>query len=543
MGPLDTGIVLVYLAATLALSALLARRQHDDADYYVGARRLPWWALALSVLATQSSANSFLGIPAYVALVPGGGLNWLQYELALPLAMLGVLLLLAPALRALGLISVYEYLELRFDRRTRLVLAAVFLLSRALATGVALYAAALVVQAVTGLPLPWAIVALGGITVVYDTLGGMRAVVWTDVLQMAVLAAGLGLCLVLAWQQAGGVQAVLASHLSAEPARLQVLGPGLGLGDGAAAPMWGFFFGGLVLYASYYGVDQSQAQRTLAAASVADAQRVLLANGLLRLPLTLAYMALGLGLGAVLLQDAGLRQAMASQRPDALVPTFMASHLPAGLRGLLAAALLAAAMSSLDSALNSLSAVTLRDFVAPHLAPKHHLRAGRAVTVAWGVAITGFAFATEGLGRTVVETINRVGSLFYGPLLAAFLCGLLFRRVRGGQVLAGVAVGLAANLALAYGLGPQWFWMWWNLSGLVVAAFTTLALALAWPGPAPLAAAGTVPGWTGLRAQWRQQRGTAAALSLATVLLFAAATAAPALLQRLALPTSATPGA
>ncbi|HSQ71555.1 MAG TPA: hypothetical protein VLM87_03970, partial [Rubrivivax sp.] len=153
MSALDWTIIVAYLAGTLGLSAWLARAQNSPADYYVGGRTLPWWALALSILATQSSANSFLGIPAFVALVPGGGLTWLQYELMLPLAMVFIMLVLVPVLRGLSLISVYEYLERRFDRSTRHVLSVVFLLSRGLATGVAVYAAAVVVQVCTGLPL------------------------------------------------------------------------------------------------------------------------------------------------------------------------------------------------------------------------------------------------------------------------------------------------------------------------------------------------------------------------------------------------------
>ncbi|MCU0764431.1 MAG: hypothetical protein MUF76_16215, partial [Hydrogenophaga sp.] len=196
----------------------------------------------LSILATQSSANSFLGIPAYVALVPGGGLNWLQYELVVPLAMLVVMLVFVPVLRGLQLVSVYEYLERRFDSATRLVLSAVFLLSRGLAAGVALYAAALVVQVCTGLPLVWCVVGMGMVTLVYDTMGGMRAVVWTDVVQMGVLLLGIVVCGVYAWQAAGGGAAILASLA---PERLAAVELAHGLGDGARAPVWGFVVGGL----------------------------------------------------------------------------------------------------------------------------------------------------------------------------------------------------------------------------------------------------------------------------------------------------------
>ncbi len=511
MSGLDWWVIAAYLGGTLGLSAWLARRQTTAADYYVGGRTLPWWALAISILATQSSANSFIGIPAYVALVPGGGLTWLQYELMLPLAMIVVMVVFVPVLRGLGVISVYEYLECRFDRRTRLALSMVFLLSRGMATGVALYAAALLVQVCTGLPLAWAIVLTGGITVVYDTLGGMRAVVWTDVIQMLVLLGGVGLCASIAWDLAGGGAAILAAQ---DPSRLAAIEWAHGIGDGARAPLWGFVAGGLVLYISYYGVDQSQAQRTLSATNVAGAQRALVLNGMVRFPLTLAYAALGLAIGAVALKLPALREAVPANRLDLLVPLFIERHVPSGARGLLVAAILAAAMSSLDSALNSLSASTLRDFVEPRVGTAGALRAGRWVTALWGVLIVGFAFAAGGLASSVVEGINRIGALFYGPLLAAFACGILDRRSRGPAVLAGVVAGLGTNLGLAAGLGPTVFWMWWNITGLVVAVIVTgLASRLMAP-PNPSQLIGTTLDATAIRRSLRQQRGSIGLLLL-----------------------------
>ena len=509
MTELDWWVIGLYLAGTLGLSAWLARRQETAADYYVGGRALPWWALAISILATQSSANSFIGIPAYVALVPGGGLTWLQYELMLPLAMIFVMLVLVPVLRGLGVISVYEYLERRFDRRTRWVLSVVFLLSRGLATGVALYAAALLVQVCTGLPLAWAIVLTGGITVIYDTLGGMRAVVWTDVIQMAILVGGIGLCVAIAWDLAGGGAAIVELQ---DPARLAAIEWAHGVGDGARAPLWGFVAGGLVLYISYYGVDQSQAQRTLSATGIPSAQRALVLNGIARFPLTLAYAGLGLAIGAVARKEPALRDAIPPNRPDLLVPRFIELYVPSGARGLLVAAILAAAMSSLDSALNSLSAATLRDFVEPHLGPARTLRAGRLVTLVWGVAIIGFAGLASGLSTSVVESINRVGALFYGPLLAAFLCGILDRRARGPAVLAGVAAGLALNLWLAYAMGGQLFWMWWNVTGLVVAAGVTLLGSRMMAPPTPEQLVGTTIDAAALRRAFGSQRGGVALL-------------------------------
>jgi SSS family solute:Na+ symporter len=274
--------------------------------------------------------------------------------------------------------------------------------------------------------------------------------------------------------------------------------------------MWGFVVGGLVLYVAYYGVDQSQVQRQLAAPSVEDAQRALLFNGLARFPLTLLYCGLGLAVGAVYWASEPLRAAVPDGRLDYLVPRFIELHLPAGVRGVLVAAILAAAMSSLDSALNSLSAATLRDFVEPHLgrdAPEsRRLLASRLVTAGWGVAIVGFGLLVGDLATSVVEGINRIGALFYGPLLAAFGCGILDRRARGPAVLAGVAAGLTLNAALASGLGAQLFWMWWNVTGLVAAAGVTLGLSRLMPPPSPAQLEGTTLDATALRRAWAASR-------------------------------------
>jgi SSS family solute:Na+ symporter len=486
VSPLDAAVVGAYLLAVLVLSAWLGRRQTSGDDYHVGARGLPWWALGLSTMATQSSANSFIGIPAFVALVPGGGLVWLQYELALPLALLVVMAVFVPVFRGLGLVSIYEYLELRFDRATRLWLAAVFLLSRAAATAVALYAAAVVVEVLTGLSLGWSVALTGGATVLYGMLGGMRAVVWSDVLQMGVLLAGLLACIGFALHALGGPAAALATVAEAAPGRLVALGEGHGLGDGARAPAWGFLVGGFVLYLAYYGVDQSQVQRQLSAASVADARRALMFNAVARFPLTLLYALLGLALAAVWASSPELRAAVPPQRLDFLVPRYIELHLPVGLRGLLVAAVLAAAMSSLDSAVNSLSAATLRDFGERWVTPARELLFSRLLTLAWGAVITGAALQVGGWSSTVVEGINRVGALFYGPLLAAFACGLLDRRARGPAMRAGVLAGLGANLLLWLGLGSAVFWMWWNLAGLLVAVLVTALLSRWMPGPPPL---------------------------------------------------------
>ncbi|MEM9192368.1 MAG: sodium/solute symporter [Myxococcota bacterium] len=484
---LDWVVLGTYLAAMVGLSVWLSRGQSTADDYYVGGRNLPWWAVAISTMATQSSANSFIGIPAFVALKEGGGLTWLQYELAVPLAMIVVMIFLIPFFRDLKLVSVYEYLEMRFDRPTRLTMSAVFLISRGLATGVGVYASAVVVNVCIGLPVWACILLIGAVTVVYDTLGGMAAVVWSDVIQMIVLLGGLVACIVYAVGESTFGELVEGF----DPERLTGIDPGHGFGDESGAPVWGFLVGGLVLYISYYGVDQSQAQRELSAPTTRDTKRSLVFNGLARFPLTILYMFLGLAIGGAYHASPELQAAVPPDHLDYLVPVFVLERLPAGLTGLIFAAILSAAMSSLDSALNSLSAATMRDFVEPYAAgpaegrAERMLRYGKITTVVWGVVMTGFAFFVGGISDTVVEGINKLGAFFYGPILAAFLVGILDRRSRGPAVIAGVVAGVGLNVILWLWFDTALYWMWWNVSGLVAGGLVTIVASRAMAPPNP----------------------------------------------------------
>lgn len=452
------------------MSYAFARRQHDGEDYFLAGRTMRGSTLAISILANQASAVSLVGAPAFVALREGGGLRWLQYELALPLAMLILIVVLLPALRSVPGSSIYQYAEQRFGRRTRQALAGSFLLSRGLSLGVILYASALVASTALGWPIAWSILAIGLFSVAYTSLGGLAADVWSDVAQFILLWGGTlvaaGYVLVH-----GGPDLLHAIPVSrVRPLVLDATG----LHDGTTFAFWPMLFGGVFLYLSYYGCDQSQAQRLLAARSNADAKRALVWNGLLRFPLVLTYCLFGLLLAGLLRVDARFAAEMATRPADSLVPTFMMGYLPTGLRGLLLAAILAAAMSSIDSALNSLAAVTLED-VAGIPPERQPVWLSRGVSLGWGVfaVASGIVFARSGNG--VLETINLIGSAFYGPVLAVFTLGVLTPRLTGNTPLVGLVAGLLANVALAR-LAPGVSWLWWNPAGFVTTCGVTLAV-------------------------------------------------------------------
>lgn len=478
MSSIDWLIIGMYMLAMIALGFYLGRNQRDIEAYYVGERKFKWWMVGISTMATQTSAISFISIPAFVALKQNGGLSWLQYELAVPLATIVIMVFLIPFFRQLQLVSIYEYLERRFSAGVRLTVSLVFLVSRGLGTGIALYAAAIVLSVCSGLPLYATILLLGVATIIYDAAGGIRAVVYSDVIQMLVLVLGLLACVLYAAELAGGFGEIF----NAMPAeRTRPIEMTTGLGDAAQVPFWAFLIGGFFLYISYYGTDQSQAQRGLSAASATEAKQALLLNGLSRFPLTLLYVLLGVAMYAAYQHSPQLQSSVPAHRPDYLVPYFIVTELPAGLRGLLFAALLSATMSSLDSALNSLSAVTVRDFVEPRLRDRSTLfYLSKVITVAWGCLITGFAFVVGDISDTVIEGINKIGSAFYGPVLATFLLAITARRVHAAAAICGIVAGVSTNIVLWTGF-ENIHWMWWNLFGFAAAAGVALTVSMLKP--------------------------------------------------------------
>jgi len=482
MSALDLGIVIVTLLGLVVLAGQLARRQHDTADYYLGGRGLPAWSLGLSLAANQVSAISLVGAPAFVALRDGGGLGWLQYELAVPLSLAALVIWGVPFLRRAHGADIYSVVEERLGRGARRFLAAMFLLGRGLGAGVILYTSSLVVDACSGWGISISLLVVAGVAVSYTGLGGLVADVFSDVFQLALLWGGtLVASGYLAWRLLP--QGRLLAGL--DRSRLVALDfSGHGLGDGATFAFWPMIIGGFFLYLSYYGCDQTQAQRILAAGSDRAAQKALTIAALIRFPLVLTYCFFGLLLGSLLVADPVFAQRLSGQPADALVPQFIVGYLPMGLLGLAVAGILAAALSSLDSALNSLSAVTLAELVPKTTRTESRISLlwARIGTLAWGLWATGFAWWFSQGQETVIEMVNRVGSLVYGPILAVFLLAWGSRRATGRAAVLGGLLGVGANLLLS-ALAPGVSWLWWNplgcLTTLLVGHFFPIGKAVA----------------------------------------------------------------
>ena len=474
MSPLDLSIVVLSLVGLVVLAGWLARRQRHTADYYLGGGRLPAWALGLSLAANQVSAISLIGAPAFVALRPGGGLGWLQYELAVPLAMAALVVWGVPFLRRAAGAEIYTVVEARLGPGARRLLAAFFLVGRGLGAGVVLYASSLVVDACTAWGFSTSLLVVGTVAVAYTALGGLTADVISDVLQFGLLwGATVVVTVVLGLRMAG--RGLLTG---VDPARLVILDLSHhGLGDGATFAFWPMLIGGFFLYLSYYGCDQTQAQRILAAADADQARRALTVASLVRFPLVLTYCLFGLMLAAFLAATPDFAQTLQGRPPDALVPQFLVTYLPTGIVGVVVAGILAAALSSIDSALNSLSAVVVEEFSTPALRrdPARQLRWARIATIGWGVAATTAAWFFSRAGETSIELINRVGSALYGPVLAVFLLAWRSRRADQWSAVAGAVAGLLANLALA-AWAPGISWLWWNVVGCGVTLVVGVAL-------------------------------------------------------------------
>ena len=478
MNSLDFAIVFLYILALLAIGLFLNSRQKSKEDYFLGGRSIPWWASGISTMASQLSAVSFISAPAFVALKDvntGGGLRWLSYEFGVPLAMLFIIVFLIPAYHKSGVISIYEFLEERFDRKTRTLVSVFFQISRGLATGVLLHASGLVCAIFFGESDPtqfWPyVLAIGLVTITYGTFGGIRAVVISDTIQMGVLLVGLIVLSVIGLSQLGSTGAVFSAY-SGELERLKILEFSFGLETNDNFGFFPMLIGGFFLYVAYYGCDQSQVQRELSVGGVEDIRKSLLLNAFLRFPVTLLYCGMGLIIGAVAIYNTEFLAQIPKDKPDYLVPMFILEYLPHGLKGFIFVAIIAAAMSSLDSALNSMSASSVRDVYQTHFDSNANeeklLRVSKLFTVAWGLTCTGFAFIVPYISSSIIVAINKVGSILYGPILASFLMAIFLPSLKSLSVRLGIVLGVICNISI-WLFFPNISWLWWNPIGTVVA--------------------------------------------------------------------------
>ncbi|MBZ5487380.1 sodium/solute symporter [Halomonas aquamarina] len=457
--PIDMTVLIVYISLIAWIGSRFGKDQHSPEDYFLGGRKIPGWAIGLSVMATQASAITFIGAPGWGF---EGGLERLVTFLNVPLAMIVLILVFVPVFHRAGIYSIYELLERRFGPATRTLSALLFLIARGLATGVVLYAPALVLSVVTGWSVNLTIIIMAVLAISYTVLGGMSAVIWTDVIQMFVLWLGALMSIfLLVTSLPGGWSDVLT--FGAQSGMFNAID--LSFDPSVTYSLWAGLLGGLFLHVAYFGTDQSQIQRVLSSPSVLDAQRSLLIGGYLLIPQMLLFLFIGVIL-ATYYQQHGLTP---PEDLNELLPRYVVNAFPTGMAGLVIAGVFAAAMSSLDSALNSLSAVTVRDFYSRYIrqgaSDTHYLKASRLATVFWGLYATLFAFFAGNLGP-VIEAVNQIGSWFYGALLGTFLLAIFSHRSNARGAVAGLITGMLAVWSVSSLLEVSWLYN--NTIGVVV---------------------------------------------------------------------------
>ncbi len=450
---LDAVVLVAYVTGIVALGAILGGRQRTARDYFLGGRGLPWWAICFSVVATETSALTVISLPATAY---SSDFWFLQLALGYIAGRIAVAAVLLPRYFRGEQSTAYAFLETRFGPSVRRFASVIFMVTRALADSVRIFAAAIPIQLITGVPYWQAIAVAGVVTLAYTYIGGLRAVVWIDVIQMFLyLFAGLATLVMLARLVPGGLGAVLEAANSA--GRLRVLHPGGGL-RGFADPAWLFtgLIGGAFLSMASHGVDHLIVQRLLAARSLGEARRAVVVSGVV----IFVQFALFLVVGAGLFTYYG-GQTFAT--PDEIFPRFIVEGLPPGLSGLVVAGILAAMMSTVSSSLNSLASAATIDVWAPLRGRADDdawlLATGRRFTIGWAVVLVGGAilFQLVQQGTPVVVIALQIASFTYGGLLGGFLLGIVSQRADQAAALTGMGIAIVAMGVLW--AGQQFGWI------------------------------------------------------------------------------------
>ena len=451
---IDLGVLVVYLTGVTVWGAWLGRGQKGGSDYFLGSRSLPWVAVMLSVVATETSTLTFLSIPGVAY---AGSLTFLQLTLGYLAGRIVVAALLLPAYYRGDLATAYQLLESRFGTGARRFTSGIFMVTRLLADSVRLFATAIPLAIITGWPYPASIIVIGALTVVYTYFGGIKAVVWVDALQMCLYLLGAALAIWAVQSLVPGGWGEVVAQASAA-GKLQVVD--LSLDRMTPYTLWAGVLGGGFLSMASHGTDQLIVQRLLTCRDLRSSQRAIVGSGVVVIFQFLVFLMVGLGLWA-------FYQGRAFERTDEIFALFIVEALPPGVTGLIIAGVFAAAMSSLSSSINSLASATAYDYWAPLTGAVGDdgriLRAGKTFTLVWAVLLISGAIVFIPLSRqtSAVEVALGVASLVYGGLLGAFALGILTKRPGQGAAVVGIAVGVGTVTLLR----DQMAWPWYTVVG------------------------------------------------------------------------------
>ncbi len=458
LNKLDFAIIALYLAGITLFGLRFRKKQRTLRDYFLAGREIPWWAIALSIVAAETSTLTIISIPG---LAYDTNLTFLQVVMGYVVGRIVISFLLLPHYFRGDLYTAYELIERRFGRGLRSLTAGLFLLTRAAAEGVRVYAVSIVVSIALGTGEVASIAIITALTLIYTFEGGLAAVIWTDVVQTAIYVGGtlVGLATIIHLVP-GGWTAIHSAAASAGKLQVFNFSPNFWL----PYTFWAGLIGGTFLTTASHGTDQLIVQRLLAARGQKQSVTALLSSGVAILFQFALFLIVGVMLWAYYRTPSSM-----FGRPDRIYPTFIVTKMPHGISGLLIAAILAAAMSNLSAALNSLSSSAIMDFytrLRPRADEQTKMRLSRFATLAWALVLFGLAIiALHKVGR-VVEVGLQIASVAYGALLGAFLLGTLTRRAHQTGVMVGMLCGFTIELYLW--LGTPVPWTWWVAIGSCV---------------------------------------------------------------------------
>ena len=465
----DFAIIGLYLAGITLFGLRFRKKQRTLRDYFLAGRDIPWWAIALSIVAAETSTLTIISIPG---LAYDTNLTFLQVVMGYVVGRVVISFVLLPHYFRGDLYTAYELIERRFGRGLRSLTAGLFMITRAAAEGVRVYAVSIVVSIALGTGEVASIAIITLLTLIYTFEGGLTAVIWTDVVQTAIYVGGtlVGLATILHLVP-GGWTAIHAAAASA--GKLQVFD----FRGSIWVPytFWAGVIGGAFFTVASHGTDQLIVQRLLAARGRKQSATALVSSGVAVLFQFALFLLMGILLWAYY-------RAPSTQfgRPDRIYPTFIVTHMPHGISGLLIAAILAAAMSNLSAALNSLSSSAIMDFYArlrPQADETSKMRLSRLATLAWALVLFGLAVIALHKAGRVVEVGLQIASVAYGALLGVFLLGVLTRRANQRGAMVGMVCGFAVDLYLW--LGTRVPWTWWVMIGTGVTFGVGYACSLA----------------------------------------------------------------
>lgn len=477
--PLDYLVFVAYIIASVVIGVWFVREQRTVKDYFLAGQSMNWFVVAISVIAALFSGISYLGAPTEVY---NNDMTYavtlLSFFIATPITAVVFL----PFFYRLNLYSAYEYLEKRFDLQVRTWSSAMFILRVIFYLALAIYAPALALAEVTGIPLWFSVAVIGILTTIYTTLGGMKAVIWTDVMQFFVLFLGQ---VAVAWVAMRGVPGgVLGTfRIANEAGKLWYLNLDWDLT--VRVTFWGALIGGLFNNLVQMGTDQISVQRYLTARSLSEARKSLWFKLIVTLPVVIVFYLMGAILFSFYtahpeLKPTGLKQ------PDRILPYFVVTQLPHGIPGILIAAIFAATMSTVSAGINALTTASVMDFYRRSLhadpPPEALLRLSKWLTLFYGLLATGAAFLMQYLG-TLIQATNTVMGMLGGPLLGVFLLGMLNRRATSQGALLGAFFG-SVGLAYVVFKTPVSF-MWYAAFGCVGTFILGSLFSLATAKPSP----------------------------------------------------------